>query len=203
MHYKTNRLNHDFQIAYFLAGACHTPDAAYALLCDLRDDREDALKTVKASELRMKAKSVRARRKLESEDEAERLDGEADLAEIEATLSTGQKSIDAAQAELATILACIEKVHPLRKFSHLPDAEAHEAAQAEEWKLQLIHMAHNHMLVTGTVPADHFATMRMHPAFRSEMLPAITDMRKQIVQAQGDLSKINIPGPSYDIPFLK
>jgi hypothetical protein len=203
MHYKTNRQNHDFQIAYFLAGACHTPDAAYSLLCDLRDDREDALKNVKAVELRMKAKSIRAKRKIESEDEAERLEGEADLSEIEASLETGQKNIDAAQAELATILACIEKVQPLRKFSHLSDAEAHEAAQAEEWKLQLIHTAHNHLLMTGTVPADHFATMRMHPAFKSEIIPAISDMHRQIMNAQGDLAKVNIPGPSYDIPFLK
>lgn len=28
MNYKTNPLNHDFQITYFLAGRCHTLDGA-------------------------------------------------------------------------------------------------------------------------------------------------------------------------------
>jgi hypothetical protein len=203
MHYKTNRLNHDFQIVYFLAGACQTPDAAYALLCDLRDDRQDALNSVKAADLRTQAKAIRARRMMNSEDEAIQLEGQADMAEIEALLDTTQKNIDAAEAELSTILKCMAAVEPLRKFKHLPEAQAHEAAQEEEWKLKLIHMAHNHMMVSGTVPADHFATMRLHPAFKSEMLPALNDMRKQIVNAQGDLTKIKIPGPSYDIPFLK
>lgn len=56
MHYKTNRQNHDFQIAFFLVGSCQTADAAYGLLHDLRQDREAALASARASEKRILAK---------------------------------------------------------------------------------------------------------------------------------------------------
>ena len=36
---KNHRQNHDFQILYFLIGSCHTPDAAYALCQELREER--------------------------------------------------------------------------------------------------------------------------------------------------------------------
>src|SRR6185437_13596514 len=161
MHYKTNRLNHDFQIAYFLAGSCHTPDAAYALLCDLRDDREDALKNTRAQAKRIQAKLVRAVQNLGSEDQAICL-----------------------EAELAFINKCIEKVQPYRIYAHLDEDKAHEAAQYEEWKLQLLRAAENYLMTQGTVPADHMATMRLHPAFKEEMLPILDDMYRQIEMAR-------------------
>lgn len=173
MHYKTNRLNHDFQIAYFIAGACQTPDAAYAILCDLKEDRELALKNAEAGALRSRAKSIRALEAMNSADEATRLEGEADLVEINAFADTVKASIEAAVAELATINKCIDLIQPLRKYAYLPDALAHEAAQAEEWKQQLIVTAENHLVANGSIPADHFATMRMHPAFASEIMPAL------------------------------
>ncbi len=176
MNSKTNRNNHDFQIAYFLAGSCHTPDGAYALLCDLRDDRDLALKSVQAAQLRNRAKFIRATQRMSSADEAERLEGEADLAEISAFSEIEQKNISAAIAELAFIDKCIEKVQPLRKFSHLPDPEAHEAAQRDEWKLEFIRRAENQMLLTGTISPDDFAHMRMHPDFAEVIAPAITIM---------------------------
>jgi hypothetical protein len=193
MHYKTNRLNHDFQIAYFLAGSCHTPDAAYSLLCDLRDDREDALKHVRAASKRTQAKYVKAQRELRSDDPVVKLNAEADLEEIEATKSTTEKNIAAAEAELSFINKCIEKLQPLRRFSHLSDPEAHEAAQQEEWKLELLHKAENFLLTQGTIPADHFATMRMHPEFKVAILPILKEINSQIqaVRTQGlDLETI-------------
>jgi len=184
MHYKTNRLNHDFQIAYFLAGSCHTPDAAYALLCDLRDDREDALKNTRAQAKRIQAKLVRAVQNLGSEDQAICLEAEADIEEIKAGEATLQKNISAAEAELAFINKCIEKVQPYRIYAHLDEDKAHEAAQYEEWKLQLLRAAENYLMTQGTVPADHMATMRLHPAFKEEMLPILDDMYRQIEMAR-------------------
>jgi hypothetical protein len=202
MHYKTNRLNHDFQIVYFIAGACRTPDAAYAILCDQRENREDALKMLRASELRTRAKIVRATRLLNAADEAVRLEAQADIAEIEASSATEQRCIDAAVDELATINRCIEAVKPLRKFAHLTDAQAHEAAQREEWKLQLMHTAQNHMITQGTIPPDHFNTMRMHPEFASEMVPFIQNVRQACLTAKGDLTKIPLAPQGFDLPAL-
>jgi hypothetical protein len=204
MHYKTNRLNHDFQIAYFLAGSCHTPDAAWSLLHDLREDRELALRTNEAQALRIQARVIRAQRLKESQDLADQCEGEADLLEIKALAEVDQKNIEAAKRELQTIVKCMEELEPLRKYKHLPDHEAHEAAQAEEWKLHLIFTAQNYMLTTGSVPPDHFATMRQHPDFQSAVLPRIDLFHKQIAEAGKDITKIPalLERPGYDIPAM-
>lgn len=173
MNAKNNRNNHDFQILHFLVGSCHTPDGAYALLCDLRDDRADALKQVEAARLREQAKIVRAERRIASDDEAERLEGQADLAEIEGHAETLAKNIAAAKAELAFIEDCVRRVQPYRRYAHLPDAEAHQACQREEWRLELEARAQNYLLTSGTIPADHFATMRQHPDFAAAIWPTI------------------------------
>jgi hypothetical protein len=184
MHYKTNRQNHDFQIAYFIAGSCQTPDAAYSILCDLEEDRSNALKSFKAYNLRDQAKIKRAEAKMLSADEADRLEGEADIEELKALAETTQKNYDAALDELAFIQKCKEKLQPLRKFANLPDAQAHEAAQHEEWKLQLIHTAENHLLSGHAVPPDHFSTMRMHPSFATEILPAVDKLSAVLLEAR-------------------
>jgi hypothetical protein len=188
MHYKTNRLNHDFQIAYFIAGSCQTPDAAYSILCDLREDRSNAIKSYKAGKLR---------------EQATRLEGQADIAEIEALAETSQANYEAALAELATIEKCIAAVQPLRKYAHLPNIEAHEAAQQEEWKLQLIHTAENHLLTSGSIPADHFSTMRMHPQFASDIMPALDETRQLMSSPEGAAKLLQkMDTKSFDLPKL-
>ena len=106
-----------------------------------------------------------------------RLDGQADLAELDVYVQVCAKNIAAALAELDTLQRCIDAIRPLRKFAHLPDPEAHEAAQHDEWKLELIHRAENYLLTTGTISPDHFVTMRQHPAFMTEILPAIETIK--------------------------
>lgn len=197
MHYKTNRLNHDFQIAYFIAGSCQTPDAAFSILCDLEEDRSNALNSFGAHSKRDQAKIKRSEAKIaelktqvcanefdREAIEADILDAEADIEEMRALAGTTQRNYDAALAELAFIQKCKEALQPLRKFAHLPDAEAHEAAQHEEWKLQLIHTAENHLLAGHAIPPDHFATMRMHPSFTSEILPGVDRLTEVLTAAR-------------------
>ena len=185
MHYKTNRLNHDFQIIHFIAGSCHTPDAAYAILCDLKEDRLNAIKLFEAGKLREEAKRLRAKKAMQSSDPSEQLEAQADLVEIEALAETTKKNYEAAVAELKTIENCMNSLDPIRKFKHLSPPQAHEAAQEEEWKLELIHRAENCLLTTGTISTDHFATMRLHPAFQSEILPAIDTLRNHLQDKKG------------------
>ena len=179
---KNNRLNHDFQILHFLVGSCHTPDGAYSLLCDLREGRSDALKAVKASKLREQAKTIRAQRKISSSDPAEQLEGQADLAEIQSHAETTANNIAAAEQELAFIQTCIDKLQSMRKYSDLPDSQAHEACQQEEWRLELLYRAENFLLTQGTIPHDHFATMRQHPAFLTDILPALEQIKINVAQ---------------------
>jgi len=191
MHAKTNRQNHDFQIAYFLAGSCHTPDAAYALLCDLRSDREDALKMCEAGRLREQAKRIRARKLKISDNEAEQLEGQAELMEIDAMSLTLSKNTAAAKAELAYINRCIEELQPQRKYGHLSDPEAFEACQREEWQLEFLRRAENAMLTVGTIPTEQLEVMRMHPDFTQKILPRLEQIKKTLSSPEGQKVLLN------------
>jgi len=204
MNSKNNRVNHDFQIAYFLAGSCHTPDGAYALLCDLREDRRNALAHSESTLLRQQAKRIRAERLMLSSDEVDRLEGEADIAELDAHAETQRLCIVAGQAELEFIEKCMGRLEPLRKFKHLPDPVAHEAAQHDEWKLELLHRAENQMLTTGTIDPEHFNTMRMHPAFKSELLPAVDAMGRLLMEQGGREALLErVSTKSFELPLLE
>jgi hypothetical protein len=206
MHAKNNRQNHDFQIAYFLAGDCHTPDGAYALLCDLKEDRENALGLVESAQLREQAKRLRAQKLLASTDEADQLEGRADISEIEALAATTRRNVAAAKAELATIEKCMEILQPMRLYRHLSDAQAHEAAQRVEWKFELIRRAENFLMTQGTIPADHFNTMRLHPDFKSDILPALANVKALVLSrdpgALEELRKLQDRPRAFDLPKI-
>jgi hypothetical protein len=174
---KNHRQNTNFQITHFLAGSCHTPDGAYFLLQDLREERQLAVENYLVSKVRTEAKIIRIKRTLDSVDEADRLEAEADMQEIENNVRTGAILYQAACDEIAFIDNCLEKLNEHRKYKGLPDTEACQAMQYDEWLLELIHRAENFLATQGTIPADEFNTMRMHPAFSSEILPKINEIR--------------------------
>lgn len=182
--HKNNRLNHDFQIVHFMIGACHTPDAAWSMLHAQLDERLTARAASASCALRHKAKIARVK-EAAGTSESSRLEAEADLMEFEAQLVTFEKNLAACDAEIATLRKCIERLEPLRKYAHLTDAQAHEAAQAEEWCRELIFRAENYLLTMGTIPHDHFATMRMHPAFASRIAPYLQEMDNLLQTAEG------------------
>lgn len=197
MHYKTNRQNHDFQILYFIVGSCHTPDGAYAILTDLEEDRSNAIKQHSASLLREKAKRLIAQEKIDGKGhglftrlfrrkkvEAERLEGQAEIAEIEAMAETTQRCYEAALDELAFIQLLKAKLEAHRKFKHLPMREAHQAAQHDEWKFELMKRAENYLLSGNGIPADHFGTMRMHPEYATAIEPHIKNILEVATQAR-------------------
>jgi hypothetical protein len=203
MHAKNNRLNKNFQIAYFLAGSCHTPDGVYALLKDLQEDREMALAQLESSHFKEQAKIVKAKYVLENGTEWEKLEAQADLAEIVNNKKFSERNIEAAKSELDFINVCIEKINPHRKFAHLSDSEAHEAAQFDEWKYELMHRAENYLLTTGSIPTDHFITMRQHPAFIDEILPAIEKTKRMMIENSDKTLLLNdLNHARLDIPKL-
>lgn len=206
MHSKTNRVNHDFQIAYFLVGSCYTPDAAYSLLCDLQSDRRDALNMYSAGKLKEEAAIIRATKKLKWwKLEETKLEGRAELAEISAISITHKACYDAAVDELKFIEKCISKIEPHRKYSHLPVREAHEACQQEEWKYELIARSDNHMVANGTIlpPAEHFATMRMHPEFESAIIPAIEKTAELLRLGKKDEVVKRLTTKQFELPMLE
>jgi hypothetical protein len=203
MHAKNHRQNKNFQILYFLAGSCHTPDGAYDLLCDLKENRESALSASKVAAIKSKASKIKAERLLQSNDEVEQLEGQAVLEEMQSSTELNDKLIAAAIDELNFINDCIDKVNPLRKFKHLPDKEAHEASQQEEWKYELIHRAENHLLTTGAIPAEQFSTMRLHPEFKEVLLPVIQTITALIHSEGGQQKLLEICAKKeFSLPLL-
>lgn len=189
--------NSNFQIVYFLAGKCHTVDAAYKMLCELREERDVAIRGAMASNFRAEAKKKRAAITItENKDEASVLEAKADLAEIDALSTQSQKVYEQGLRERDFIDSCIAKIQPLRKYKHLPDHEAHQACQQEEWKMELMHRAKTFLLTSGTIPQDHLSTMMCHPEFKSDIAPKIDmliksgNMALSHLDNEGDVIKL-------------
>lgn len=193
--------NSNFQIANFLAGKCHTADEAYRLLCELREDRDLAIRASAAARLRSEAKIIRANAVLASaKDEADKLEARADIEEVAAYANQSQSVYDQSVRERSYIDQLIEKIKPLRKYKDLPDEEAHQATQREEWKLKLIHRAKTFLLTSGTIPQDQFDIMMAHPDFHSEIVPAIEAVNESM--KLGPISLGSLPRSAEFIPRL-
>lgn len=178
--YKFHKQNTNFQIAYFIAGSYHTPDAAYIGLLELAEERQRALEAAEVGAIKAKAHMVAIRADLKSEDEYTRLSAEARHLEYLQAAPVSEVLIAAAKEELKFIQQCINKIKPLMKYADRTDAEIAELAQREEWKYELINRAINSLLTISTIPTDQFATMRMHPDFETAIYPAIMEVRQAI-----------------------
>lgn len=173
---KNHRQNSNFQIVHFLAGSCHTPDGAYALLLDLKEERQAAVDNYQVTMLRNKAKRLNCDKQLKSDDEVARINAEADLLELNQAEASSKMLYDAAVSELNFIGHCIKSLEGKRKYAQLSDDEACQAMQREEWKLELIERAKMQLASCGIIPADQLTAMTQHPDFAHEILPAIEDM---------------------------
>jgi hypothetical protein len=185
MHTKRHRQNHDFTILYNLVGACHTADQAHALLLDLREERQMALDNYEVQKIRYEAREIRARRMLDSADKAVQAEGRAEMMELSHNRRYGEVLSAAARDEVAFIDRCIAEIQPRRKYAHLPEAEAVEAIQAEEWELELMARVENFLATTGTIPPDEFANMRTHPRFAESILPHINEIATVLKRPDG------------------
>jgi hypothetical protein len=183
---KPHRNNSDFQLKHFLANSCHTPDGAWMLLYGQLNDMDVKLKLTKSQALKTQAGIMRAEKILSSKKstKADKLEAEADIIEIQAGEETWRLNTEAAQAEYNTIKSLMDELEPLRKYSHLPLLEANEAAQEEEWLGELKCRAENFLLTQGSIPHDHFETMRNHPSFKQEIVPHIENLSKMIAIAK-------------------
>ena len=180
MHSASHRLNHDFQLRHFLAGSCHTPDAAWTLLYSQKIDMESKLKTAKAQAIDRKIKALEAENLLTSSDPIMRLQGEKIQAELEASQYIFDMNVEGAEKELETIVTLMEELEPLCKYAHLPILERNEACWREEWCLELIRRAENNLLAYGTIPPDQLETMRQHPDFKERIVPKILELTAKI-----------------------
>jgi hypothetical protein len=163
--------NSDFQIEYFLAGRCHTADEAYRLLSEQIEDRDRAFVEATLSG-RLLAWQLRWLQRFTWLPVV----GELVQVRVDRLLARRmhlQDLVDACAHEIGTLRHALHRLEPDRKFSYLPDAQAHQAAQQEEWREELIWRATNYLCAEGRIPAAELATMRLHPDFATHILPRI------------------------------
>lgn len=181
MESKPHRTNTDFQLRYFMAGSCHTPDGAWMLMYAQKIAIEGNLGNAEAQRLRREAKIEAAQYALAQDiPPFQKKLAQADIIEANAELSTWERNVEAAKAELATINTLMTELEPQRKFGHLPMLEANESAQRDEWLGELMERAENFLLTQGTIPHDHFHHMRCHPDFESRIVPHIREITERI-----------------------
>ena len=197
MHSATHRMNHDFQLRYFLAGSCHTPDAAWTLLYAQKIDMESKLKTSKSQSIDRKIKELEAEKLCQSQDELTRLQGEKILAELEASQYIFDMNIEGAEKELETIIDLMDELEPLCKYSHLPILERNETCWREEWCLELIRRAENNILAYGTIPPDQLETMRQHPDFKDLIAPKILELTAKVQNQSREKTFMELDGPMF------
>jgi hypothetical protein len=175
-----------------MAGSCHTPDGAWALLYDQKIDIGVKIEHTKAQGLRRQAKMMAAQAVLDDPNstEVQRLNAEADMLECNSVIEGWSKNLQAAENEYAYICKLMDELEPLRKYGHLPLLEANEAMQQEEWLGELKTRAENFLLTAGTIPHDHLNTMRCHPDFEAEIVPHIEAITAKVISSGGDRSKV-------------
>jgi len=180
--------NSSFQKLFFIAGKAHTPDEAYRLLCELKEDRAIPIAEFEAAAKRQQAKRIRAETLIKmSVDEAEKLDAEADLIEMKAHEAQSQACYDEAVRELAFIDNLILEIQPFRKYSSLPDYEAHQACQADEWEARLKFQIENQIATRGGIDSELLGVVRLHPKC-DELLLAMNQMRIALHKPNGSIA---------------
>lgn len=205
MQTKQHRVNSDFDLRYFLAGSCATPDGAWALLYGQQIDMQQRCNAAHALVLRHQA--LEARLRDAKPDSAEFYEAQADLKEAEMNAVIAGRNLEGAAAELATIERMMAQVEPHCEYRDLPLLNRLEACKRAEWAAELTRRAENMMLgnVLG-IPFDHIDAMRQHPDFADKILPQMMQTASLIGQAQktgdGKLIEMALAKPAA-LPFLE
>lgn len=191
MNSKPHRQNSTFQLRHFLAGSCHTADAAWALMYSQRIDIEGKLRHAESQKLRRESKIQAAEENLAWYkfwvSKSKKLEALADKVEALADVPVWDMNVKGAQEELDAICQIMHELEPLRKYKDLDVLEASEACQREEWCLELMNRAETFMVSQGSIPADQLSTMRTHPDFEAKLIPHIAVVHEKM-QRLGTMS---------------
>jgi hypothetical protein len=175
-----------------MANSCHTADISWCLMYEQKLDIQIKLESTKAKVLRRKAKRIEIDEALKSENYAKQLNAQADLIEWESGNGLLEIAILGAEQEIATIKSIMAELEPQRKYAHLSVLEAAQAAQREEWLLEFKQRTENYLLSKGTIPEDQLNAMRNHPDFKTELVPFIKDVLKQINTSKDKMALLTI-----------
>ena len=192
MHSSPHRNNSDFQLRYFMANNCHTPDVAWCLMYEQRLDIMIKLESTRAKMLRREAKKTELEEILNdpTASKSAKLNAQADMIEWQSGEGLLELALAGAEQEIATIKSIMAELEPLRKYGHLPILEASQAAQREEWLLEFKRRCENYLLSIGTIPEDQLNAMRNHPDFEQEIVPYVGQIVHKLQQCNDKLSTL-------------
>jgi hypothetical protein len=184
---KPHRMNSDFQLRYFIAGSCHTPDAAWLALYAQMLDAEEKVISTEAQQIRRGISKRKALTTLENEfsKELDKLEAQAQLIELKASEKIFEMNVLGVKKELEAIKNMMAELEPLRKYGHLDVLEATEAMQREEWLLELKSRTEDYLVTSGTIPHDHMNALKMHPDFKELLTPYILEMNVKLQTCVG------------------
>lgn len=173
MHWKHSQ----HQLVHVILANCHTVDEAYRVLCELEEDRLFSIESSLAESKRAQSKVIAAKLVLKDSDESKsnKILSECFIDETLARNKLAQPCLDEARRELAFIREIKDKLEPYRKYIELPDHQAHQACQSEEYMYDLFWKAYNFICSTGTIPHDHWMLLKMHPN-SSSLVPLVINM---------------------------
>tara|TARA_R110000868_G_scaffold219118_3_gene469956 strand:+ start:68 stop:712 length:645 start_codon:yes stop_codon:yes gene_type:complete len=182
-----HRNNSDFQLRYFIAGGCHTPDGAWNILYEQMLDIQIKLEHTKAAILRRQAKILDIQEVLDDPKAkpSDKMRAQADMIEWKSGEGLTELSLAGAEKEVVTIKALMAELEPHRKYGNLPLLEATEAAQHDEWSGEFKHRIENYLITQGFIPEDQLRAMRSCPSFDNDLLPHIRHVQHAMAQ-QGD-----------------
>lgn len=193
MHSAPHRNNSDFQLRHFIAGSCHTADAAWNILYEQRLDIMSKREITKARLLRRRAQWLDLEEQRQSiVTEQDELRYQAAKIEYDSGEGMLEMALAGADKELATIEGLMAELEPHRKYAHLPLLEATEAAQNDEWREEFKHRIENYMVSQGTIPHDQLEAMRKHPDFETNILPHIKQTVARIESAKGSANTVDV-----------
>lgn len=181
---KPHRQNSDFQLEFFMAGDCKTPDGKWALLYSQKIDAEKRVGNIEVQRLARESRRFAALSVLRNwfSSKAKKLQAKSDLLSLDADENEWQMNVAGVRAELATINRLMSDLEPYRKYGHLSILEATEACQREEWRLELECRAENFLLSQGSIPWDHLNAMRSHPDFSTHIAQRIYVIKQVMKQ---------------------
>lgn len=186
-----HRNNSDFQLRYFIAGGCHTPDGAWNVMYEQKLDIQFKIEHTKAQIIRRKIRKIELEQNYNDPNisELDKLRLEAELIDFKAGEGMLELALSGAEKELNTIKTIMDELEPYRKYSHLPLLDATEAAQQDEWREEFKHRIENYLITQGTIPEDQLRAMRNHPDFETNLVPHIRQVT-QALEKQND--KLNM-----------
>lgn len=200
--------NTAFSTVAFQVGACNTPDGAFRkLYVELEsrvrawDEATVGLKRNQATRLRLEAKQGISRL---WRIKAATLELEADLEELTNREAITTAAMEGCAAEMNFLKELMAFLEPQCRFvGHMPLDQAFQLCESDEWRLEFLKRTENFLLTTNTIPTDHFEAMRGHPAFATEILPAIEEMRMAMIDNRKGLHNLDLQSPPFIGPLIE